>query len=109
MFRTCEYLTLCSNAGIIFKKKKFQFGQLEVDFLGFRITMEAIMPNPEYLKAIMDFPRPTDITGVRSLFGLIQQVAYSFSMTDIMFPFRELLKPYIEFIWTQELQDSFDK
>ena len=47
MFRTCEYLTLCSIAGIIFKKKEFQFGQLEVDFLGFRITMEAIMPNQE--------------------------------------------------------------
>ena len=34
-FRTCEYLTLCSNAGIIFNQQKFQLGQPEVDFLGF--------------------------------------------------------------------------
>ena len=108
-YRTCEYLTLCSNAGIIFNKKKFQFGQEEVDFLGFKITMDSIKPNPEYLQAISDFPRPRDITGVRSWFGLIQQVAYAFSNTEVMLPFRTLLKPSTEFLWTQDLQNSFDK
>ena len=92
-FRTCEYLTLCSNAGIIFNKKKFKFGQEEVDFLGFNITMDSIKPNPEYPQSILDFPRPRDITGVPSWFGLIQQVAYAFSNTEVMFPFRNLLKP----------------
>ena len=108
-FRTCEYLTLCTNAGVIFNKKKFQFGQEEVDFLGFHITMNSIKPNPEYLQAIIDFPRPRDITGVRSWFGLIQQVAYAFSDTDVMLPFRNLLKPSTEFVWTQELQNSFER
>ena len=108
-FRTCEYLTLCSNAGIIFNKKKFQFGKEEVDFLGFRIGMKSIKPCPEYLKTIQDFPRPRDITGIRSWFGLVQQVAYAFSNSDIMLPFRNLLKPSVEFVWTQELQDSFEK
>ena len=108
-FRTCEYLTLCSNAGIIFNKKKFQFGQEEVDFLGFRITMDSIKPSSEYLKAITEFPRPKDITGVRSWFGLIQQVAYAFSSSEVMLIFRKLLKPTTEFLWTQELQDCFEK
>ena len=100
LFRTCKYLTLCSNAGIIFNRKKFQFGQEEVDFLGFKITMDSIKPNPEYLQAIQDFPRPRDITGVRSWFGLIQQVAYAFSDTEVMLPFRTLFKPSSEFLWT---------
>ena len=107
-FRTCEYLSLCSNAGIIFNEKKFQFGQEEVDFLGFRIGMQSIKPCPEYLQAIKEFPRPKDITGIRSWFGLVQQVAYAFSDSEIMLPFRNLLKPSTEFVWTQELQDSFD-
>ena len=107
-FRTCEYLTLCSNTGIIFNRKKFQFGREEVDFLGFKITMDSIQPNPENLQAIQDFPRPRDITGVRSWFGLIQQVAYAFSNADMMLPFRNLLKPSTDFLWTQELQDSFE-
>ena len=108
-FRTCEYLSLCSSSGVIFNKKKFQFGQEEVNFLGFKITMDSIKPNPEYLQAILDFPRPRDITGVRSWFGLIQQVAYAFSNAEVMLPFRNLLKPSTEFLWTQELQNSFDK
>ena len=102
-YRTCEYLTLCSNAGIIFNKKKFQFGQEEVEFLGFRIGMDSIRPSIEYLKAITDCPRPRDITGVRSWFGLVQQVAYAFSNSDLMSPFRLLLKPSTEFAWSQEL------
>ena len=71
-FRTCEYLTLCSNAGVIFNKKKFQIGEEEVDFLGFRIGMDSIRPCPENLQAIREFPRPRDITGICSWFGLVQ-------------------------------------
>ena len=71
--------------------------------------MESIKPNPENLQAIMDFQRPKDITGVRSWFVLIQQVAYAFSNTEIMLPFRTLLKLSSDFLWTQELLDSFDK
>ena len=74
--------------------------------MGFRITMDSIKPNPEYL---LDTRLPKDITGVRSWFGLIQQVAYAFSDTEVMLPFRTLLKPTSEFLWTQELQDNFDK
>ena len=108
-FRTSEYLSLCSNAGIVFNQKKFQFGEEEVDFLGFHITMDSIKPNPEYLQAILDFPRPRDITGIRSGFDLIQQVAYAFSNTDLMLPFRNLLKPSVDFLWTQDLQNSFER
>ena len=108
-FRTCEYLTLCSNAGVIFNKKKFQFGEEEVNFLGFRIGMDSIRPCPKYLQAIREFPRTRDITGIRSWFGLIQQVVYAFSNSEVMLPFRELLKPSTEFLWNQELQDSFDQ
>ena len=80
----------------------------EVDFLGFRIGMDSLRPCPEYLQAIRDFPQPKDITEVRSWFGLVKQAAYAFSNSDIMLPFRELLKPSTEFLWTQELQNSFD-
>ena len=102
-------MSLCSNAGIIFNTKKFQFGCEEVDFLGSRIGIDSIKPCPEYLQAILDFPRPKDITGIRSWFGLVQQVAYAFSDSEIMLPFRSLLKPTTPLVWTQDLQNSFDQ
>ena len=97
-FRTCRFLTLCSN-GIIFNWKKFIFAQKEVNYLGFEITADSVRPSKSYLQSIRDFPQPTDITGIRSWFGLVNQVAYAFSMTDTMIPFRELLKPTSEFIF----------
>ena len=37
-------------------------------------------------KAIADFPSPTDITGIRSWFDLVEQVAFSFNKTTLMEP-----------------------
>ena len=108
-FRTCQYLTLCSRAGIIFNKKKFQFGSKTVDFLGFTITEDSVKPSADYIEAIKEFPRPKDITGIRSWFGLVNQVAFAFAQTRIMLPFRDLLKPSSKFIWTSELEDAFIK
>ena len=51
-FRTCQYLTLCSSHGIIFNKKKFTFGQKEVEFIGFEITSDSVRPSTSFLEAI---------------------------------------------------------
>ena len=60
------------------------------------------------MRQFADFPRPTDITGVRSWYGLIEQIAYSFAKFTLMDPFRPLLKKKSEFSWSQELQQAFD-
>ena len=64
-------------------------GQESVEFVGFELTKEGIKPMEETLQSIKDFPAPTDITGVRSFFGLIQQVSYAFTLTKPMAPFCE--------------------
>ncbi len=50
-----------------------------------------------------------NITDVRSWFGLINQVAYAFSMTEKMLPFRCLLKQNTPFQWTSELDSLFEE
>ena len=54
------------------------------------------------------FPAPTDITGARAWFGLVNQGSFAFSMTEEMAPFRHLLKPKTKFKWTSALQDAFE-
>ena len=76
--------------------------------MGFELTKDGIKPMKETMQSIRDFPTPTDITGVRSFFGLIQQVSYAFTMTKSMSPFRELLKSSSKFYWDAVLQDLFD-
>ena len=108
-FRTCEYLTLTGGAGIIMNPEKFIFCQKRLEFLGFELTEDGVEPGKELLKSISEFPRPTDISGIRSWFGLVEQVAWAFSKTDVMNPLRHLLSPQSDFLWTQEINDAFEK
>ena len=102
-FQACEWLDLCARNWITLNPKKFQFAQDTVDFAGLTITPTNIRPSAKFLDAIRNFPTPTDITGARAWFGLINQGAYAFSMTRQMKPFRALLKTSMVFQWTDEL------
>ncbi|XP_052760759.1 uncharacterized protein LOC128203366 [Mya arenaria] len=106
-FQACEWFDLCARNGITLNPKKFQFAQDTVDFAGLTITPTNIRPSTKFLDAIRHFPTPSDITGARAWFGLINQGAYAFAMTRQMKPFRALLKPSAIFQWTNELDELF--
>ena len=107
--QTCQWLDLCARNGITLNPQKFQFAQDTVDFSGLTITPTNICPSAKFLDAIRDFPVPTDITGARAWFGLINQGAYAFAMTKQMKPFRALLKPSTKFTWNDDLTHTFEK
>ncbi len=77
--------------------------------MGFWLSKDGIKPTDETLQAIREFPRPTDITGIRSWFGLVEQVSFAFSKTTLMEPFRALLKPKSEYCWTEGMQAAFER
>ena len=105
--RICGILAHCSKAGMVFSPAKFVFAAREVEYAGFLVGWDSIQPTPKYIQNILDFPTPKNISDVRSIFGLVNQVAYTFSKGVIMAPFRELLKPTNKFNWTDELDKSF--
>ncbi|MCP4294488.1 MAG: RNA-directed DNA polymerase [Proteobacteria bacterium] len=74
-FRTWDYLTFCAENGIVLSKQKFKFCRDEVEFAGLKITKSGIAPSEKILKAISEFPSPTNITDARSWFGLVNQVS----------------------------------
>ena len=94
---------------MVLNPAKLQFCQDTVDFAGFRVSPTSLMPSEKMLESIRKFPTPKDISGVRAYFGLINQVAYAFAMTEEMHPFRHLLSPKVKFEWTQELDELFKK
>lgn len=106
-FQAVQWLDICGRNGIILNPEKFVFAAPTVDFAGFTITPDDVRPCSRYLKAIQDFPRPRNLTDVRSWFGLVNQVAYAFSMAERMQPFRRLLKSGERFVWSPELDDIF--
>lgn len=106
-WHTLDYLDLCCSNGVIFNPKKFAFAKDEVDFAGFTITKDGIRPMRQLLSAILDFPTPTNISGVRSWFGLINQVSYAVALSEKLEPFRDLLKPSTKWYWDDTLDTLF--
>ena len=80
-FATCKYIDLCPRNGVVFNPTKFRFGRRVLDFAGFTVTDDGVKPTQKMLEAISNFPKPVNLTGARALFGLVNQVAYSFAQT----------------------------
>ncbi len=108
-WHTFDYLKHCADNGIIFNVKKFVFAQRTCEFAGFEITPDGFRPPKRILDAIMTFPTPKSTTDMRSWFGLVNQVAYAFSQSSTMAPFRELLKKETKFYWDSELEKLFNE
>ena len=106
-FHVWDYLTLCTSNGIVINLKKFQFCQDTVEFAGLSITPTGVSPSEKTLSAIRNFPTPTNTTGARSWFGLVQQVAWAYSIGPIMAPFRDLLQKN-KFYWDDALDKIFE-
>lgn len=108
-WRTIDLLSTCGAAGIVLNPDKFQFAQREVDFAGFRILEDKILPLPKYLDAIKSFPTPTSTTDIRSWFGLINQVANYAQLRDALKLFRPFLSPKYKFFWSPILDRAFEE
>ena len=52
------------------KLSKCDFWLQEVDFLGHVVCKEGIKVDPKKVKAVMHWPRPTNVTEIRSFLGL---------------------------------------
>ena len=109
-WHTMHYIKKCADNGIVFNPAKFVFAQDELEFAGFHLTAEGYKPPKRIIDAIQNFPQPTNITGVRSWFGLINQVSYAFAQAPLMAPFRELLAgAKRKWYWDSTLTQIFEE
>ena len=95
--------------GITLNPSKFEFSQETIEFAGFVVSMDKVKPPEKILNAILSFPRPTNISGVRGWFGLVNQVAHYSVLNGDMKSFKPLLSPKIKFMWDEKLEKEFKK
>ena len=106
-YQAVDYLDLLGKNGVTLNPEKVQFAQDHVTFAGFEITKESVKPCRRFFEAIEDFPTPRNIHDMRSWFGLINQVSYAFPSAEVLQPFRHLLRPNTPFVWTKQLDETF--
>ena len=91
-FHVLDYLILCANNGVAINAPKFKFCRVIVEFAGLTVTPNGAITSSKMVCAISDFPEPTHLISAQSWFGLIIQVAWAYSVSSVMQPFRDLIR-----------------
>lgn len=103
-----QVFTCLREANVRFKPSKCYFVRLKVDDLGHVVSAEGLSPNPNKIKAVQEFPVPTNITGVKAFLGLNYYRRFVKGFAQIASPLNKLLSKNVKFEWTSECQTAFD-
>jgi hypothetical protein len=99
----CDLLQTARTAGITLNLEKFQFPEPKVAWEGYEIQHGSVTVDPSKLKAISRFPRPNNITELRSFMGLVEQLAgFSANLAAAKGPLRSPFSSRNPYIWTAD-------
>ena len=105
-----QFLRRCEEKNITLNPNKFVFAKKSVTFAGLQLTPDGHSIDPSLLRAVKDYPTPTNQTDVRSFFGLVNQVGnYTSQLSSLCKPLQPLLRKNCEFMWEESHQMAFDK
>jgi hypothetical protein len=105
-----KVLTLLRRNQLYAKLSKCEFFKKEISFLGHVISGDGIKMDDGKVKAVIDFPVPSNITSLRSFLGLAgyyRRFVKNFS--KISSPLTELLKDNKPFQFSDEQCNSFNQ
>eukprot|EP00117_Sycon_ciliatum_P038875 scpid16023/ scgid28814/ Transposon Ty3-G Gag-Pol polyprotein; Gag3-Pol3; Transposon Ty3-1 TYA-TYB polyprotein; Capsid protein; p24; Spacer peptide p3; Nucleocapsid protein p11; Ty3 protease; p16; Spacer peptide J; Reverse transcriptase/ribonuclease H; p55; Integrase p61; Integrase p58 len=107
--RIWNILTRCKEQGITLNANKFTFAQEQVHYVGYVISRFGIAAEPGQLKAIREFPAPTNISELRTFMGMVNQLGhFSSSISSTASPLRSLLSTKSVFQWLPGHETAFD-
>lgn len=103
------------ECGITINLAKCEFGQKQVEFLGYNVSSEGIKPLEEKVEAISKFPRPETIEQLRRFLGMINfyrshlphAVMLQQELNKLLHGAKKRDKTRIE--WTTETNEAFEK
>lgn len=87
---------------------KCEFLRREVAYLGHIITDKGVSPNPEKVKAVTEFPKPTNVKQIKSFLGLVGYYRrFIENFSKLTKPLTALLKKDVPFEWSSEQDTAF--
>ena len=106
-----EILTRLRSEKFFGRLKKCDFFRTEVEYLGFDVGADGIKPSLSKVKAILEWPTPESVTGVRSFLGLCSFYRKFIRwFSEIAAPMTDLTKKDRQpFVWTDEADQAFNR
>ena len=104
-----EVLWQLEEHDLFIKPEKCSFQVKEVEFLGMTISAEGIKMNNDKVKAILEWPTPKTVHGVRSFLGLANfYQRFIKDYAQVACPLNDLTKKDQVFKWKESQQTAFD-
>ena len=99
------------DANLKLKPSKCKVFQTEVSFLGHRVGPDGQLgPDPEKVKAVQNWPVPTNVTDVRAFVALAAYYRkFQPQFSHIAAPLYELTRKGEKFEWTERRQHAFEQ
>ena len=98
------------EAGLKLKPSKCHFLLKQIQYLGHTISDQGILPDANKVKAVQNFPIPTDLKSLRSFLGLAsyyRRFVPGFSV--VANPLFKLTRKNVDFCWSNTCQEAFDR
>ncbi|UYV83430.1 K02A2.6-like [Cordylochernes scorpioides] len=98
------------NSGLALNKEKCIFSVKEITFLGHLITERGVLPDPDKVQAIREFPSPSSISEVRRFLGMVNFTGkFIPDLSTILYPFNQLLVKRNDWRWDSAQEEAFGK
>ncbi len=102
-------LELLVQNGLVHNLDKCSFAQMEIEYLGHRVTSDGIVPLRRHVDALLLQPHPQDVRGLQRFLGMIN--FYNRFLPGIAKILRPLMDALVDnpkiLIWSPELQTAF--
>lgn len=98
------------DSGLKLKPAKCSLFQSEVKFLGHVISDKGILPDPDNVQRLADWPRPLSVREVRAFLGLGNYYRrFVKGYSQLVRPLTELTKKDHTFNWTEDCEEAFQR
>jgi len=103
-----ETLALLDEAGMKLNLAKCLFAKHQIEFLGFVVSPDGVLPNPIKVQVINDMKRPRSVREVRRFLGacgFFRRHVQGFA--SVARPLTQLTKKGVSFTWSPEAEKAF--
>jgi len=96
------------SAGLTLKRAKCVFATAEVEFLGHKVGLGKVEPRRQTVKALLEFPRPSNPKQLRSYLGLAGYYRrFIPHFAELAACLTDLLRKGSKFTWTTQTESAF--
>jgi len=105
-----EIFNILSKHKLKLNIEKYHFYRFEVEALGHKVTNKGILPIKKKVEANSKMNIPNNITELRSFLGMVGYYRnFINNYVLILAPLCKLLRKNVEYVWSFEYTESFNK